>query len=670
MPLKHQAKALIQIILLMGAACLLIVGYGYLFLYEFTPENDLPPQFQSAIFYPLDKACPNMDYQLLNRDDGEGAELQKHLKACKKAQTNTEKVNTVNLPHEWKDNKKAVHYGWYSMTISSEIMLPDEPLQLQSTLWSIVIPKANMSIAVLINDTLVGWNGTFNNTSKNNNRPLRFTFPDNVLQNTSEVRVDIYLETTYAHQGFLGKVYLLPKEMTEKSFQHSHFLKVDLLTIILALQIAFGVNIFILWLQSPGYVEYAFFSLGTFLWAVSTYSYITPHILISPALQDWLFYSSTGFLSINTMYFIHRFFGEKYPRYETAVFLIGVIFSTLMLLYDDYRYLAGKAFLSFGYLIITYILFYSIYKIHRVRRIELATHIAYTGAIILSIIFATHDLGVILGLLPWSNGLYIGYASIAILLAFCWLLIRRFVLIHEELELANHSLVDLNTELNTLNKSLENRIQEQHKIINQHYAKKTDNERESLIRDIHDGVGLHLATILNELDQTEPNHSTIKRLSQDALTDLRLIVDSMGTANKDIGRILGMFRQRIAPHLKSAGLTLQWDVDILPEIQRFGAEEALHLLRICQESIANTLKYAEASCIRISAKTHNNNEILVTIEDNGKGFDPQTTPTGAGIKNLYQRAEKIAAILSINQQQAQQKSQQGTCIQLIIPIHL
>lgn len=679
MLIKQKAKVLVQIILLTSAACLLIIGYSYLFFHEFTPENDISPQFRSAIFYPLATPCPNMNYQELNSDDSEGTELQKHLIECKQNKiNNTSHAHSVHLPHEWKDNKKPTHYGWYSMTVSANISLPDEPLQLQSTLWSMVIPKANMSIAVLINDTLVGWNGTFNNTSKNNNRPLRFSFPDSTLQHiaktpeaqeTQEIRVDIYLESTRPHQGFLGEIYLLPKEMTEKSFQHSHFLKVDLLTIILALQIAFGINIFILWLQSTVDIEYGFFSLGTFLWAVSSYSYSTPHILISPTIQDWLFYTSTGFLSINTMYFIHRLFGEKYTRYESVVLMIGIALSATMLLYDEYLYYAGKVLLTFGYLLGAYILFYSIYKIHRVRRIELATHITYTGALILSLIFATHDLGAVLGLLPWSNGMYIGYASIAIILAFSWLLIRRFVLTREELALANRSLIDLNTELNTLNKSLEKRIQEQCKILDQHYVKKTDNERESLVRDMHDGVGLYLATILNELDQKEPDHSTIKRLSQDALTDLRLIVDSMGTANNDIGRILGMFRQRIAPHLEHAGIELQWEVDILPEIQRFGSEEALHLLRICQEALANILKYAEASRIRISAKAHDNNTIIVIIQDNGNGFDTQTAHKGAGLKNLSQRVDKIGAILTIHSQQKQStQTKSGTKIQLIIPI--
>lgn len=681
MPIRHKAKALVQIILLTFAACLLIIGYSYLFFHEFTPDNDISPQFRSAIFYPLDTPCPQMNYRELNSDESEGTELQKHLLECKQNRINhtdtSSHVSSVHLPHEWKDNKKPTHYGWYSMTVSANISLPDEPLQLQSTLWSMVIPKANMSIAVLINDTLVGWNGTFNDTSKNNHRPLRFSFPDSVLnQNTKtqeaqEIRVDIYLESTRPYQGFLGEIYLLPQEMTEASFQHTHFLKVDLLTIILALQIAFGINIFILWLQSSADIEYGFFSLGTFLWAVSSYSYSTPHILISPTVQDWLFYTSTGFLSINTMYFIHRLFGEKYTRYESAVLLIGVTLSAIMLFYDDYLYIAGKALLTFGYLLGAYILFYSIYKIHRVRRIELATHITYTAALILSLIFATHDLGAILGFLPWSNGMYIGYASIAIILAFSWLLIRRFVLTREELALANRSLIDLNTELNTLNKSLEKRIQEQCKIIDQRYVRKTDNERESLVRDMHDGVGLYLATILNELEQKEPDHSALKRLAQDSLTDLRLIVDSMGTANNDIGRILGMFRQRIAPHLDNAGIELKWDVDILPEIQRFGSEEALHLLRICQEAFANTLKYADASCVCIRAKEHHSHAIMVTIEDNGQGFDAHSPYKGAGIKNLYQRVAKIGATLTIHSQPAQPTSNanSGTTLQLVIPIY-
>ena len=63
----------------------------------------------------------------------------------------------------------------------------------------------------------------------------------------------------------------------------------------------------------------------------------------------------------------------------------------------------------------------------------------------------------------------------------------------------------------------------------------------------------------------------------------------------------------------------------------------VNLFRIIQEQLNNIAKYAAASqvWIHIDAKK----SLLVTVRDDGKGFDPSVKPKGIGLMNIRNRAE-------------------------------
>jgi signal transduction histidine kinase len=77
--------------------------------------------------------------------------------------------------------------------------------------------------------------------------------------------------------------------------------------------------------------------------------------------------------------------------------------------------------------------------------------------------------------------------------------------------------------------------------------------------------------------------------------------------------------------------------------------EAIHLFRICQEGITNSLKYANAATmnINISAK---NSKYNITISDDGIGFEPGITKTTVhyGLENMKFRSAEIGCDFIIN----------------------
>lgn len=79
-----------------------------------------------------------------------------------------------------------------------------------------------------------------------------------------------------------------------------------------------------------------------------------------------------------------------------------------------------------------------------------------------------------------------------------------------------------------------------------------------------------------------------------------------------------------------------------------GPSEALNLFRICQEAIANALKHAECSELRITI-AGSLSAYKIAVADNGKGFDQNAVNADLqnGLENMRFRAGEIGAELTI-----------------------
>ncbi len=66
----------------------------------------------------------------------------------------------------------------------------------------------------------------------------------------------------------------------------------------------------------------------------------------------------------------------------------------------------------------------------------------------------------------------------------------------------------------------------------------------------------------------------------------------------------------------------------------------INLYRILQESLQNCVKHAAATTVYISFETNEKN-MVISIQDNGRGFDTSKGKAGIGHKNIKSRIEKI-----------------------------
>lgn len=84
-----------------------------------------------------------------------------------------------------------------------------------------------------------------------------------------------------------------------------------------------------------------------------------------------------------------------------------------------------------------------------------------------------------------------------------------------------------------------------------------------------------------------------------------------------------------------------FSLDAQDDLTRLNKDLALSIYRIVQEASSNVLKHAQATQVKIRLslqKQESGNERLhLSIQDNGKGFDPTQTATGLGITGMRER---------------------------------
>ncbi|WP_407919343.1 sensor histidine kinase [Croceicoccus estronivorus] len=178
-------------------------------------------------------------------------------------------------------------------------------------------------------------------------------------------------------------------------------------------------------------------------------------------------------------------------------------------------------------------------------------------------------------------------------------------------------------------------------------AEAVERERSRLMRDLHDGLGGDLASMLALADAPEPRTKEIVSHARAALADMRLIISSLEDFGGDLALALGAWRERTEPQLRAAGIKLVWGMRDLPPIIGLGPAHVLDVLRILQEAVTNVIKHADATQITLEM-LEQGDAIGVAIRDNGRAFDPK--PGGNGMRNMRMRAQRLNAFLSIGRE--------------------
>lgn len=174
-------------------------------------------------------------------------------------------------------------------------------------------------------------------------------------------------------------------------------------------------------------------------------------------------------------------------------------------------------------------------------------------------------------------------------------------------------------------------------------------ERQRFTRDIHDGLGGQLLSLLVQVRSGRLNKSRMLEEIQSSLNDLRLIVDSIDHMGDDLVAVLSAFHVRAEAQLVSAGLTFDWKQPEVINGEIRGSGSTLNLYRMIQESLTNAIRHAKAQYVSVRIEERQTQgELVIHIEDDGIGIPAERLDTpGKGIRNLRRRAEMLNGSVSL-----------------------
>jgi two-component system NarL family sensor kinase len=184
-------------------------------------------------------------------------------------------------------------------------------------------------------------------------------------------------------------------------------------------------------------------------------------------------------------------------------------------------------------------------------------------------------------------------------------------------------------------------------------VKAQEKERSKVSRELHDNVNQVLTTVKlyielcvsGDIDSKEilPKCASLLNETIVEIRDLSttLSVPSLG----DIG-----LNETLRELCDSVEVTkkLKINLDISKaECNQIDSDLHLAVYRIAQEQLTNILKHAEANevLMRLEVKR---SVLRLTIADDGKGFDIQSTKKGIGLKNMKTRAQILNGFVKIN----------------------
>ena len=178
--------------------------------------------------------------------------------------------------------------------------------------------------------------------------------------------------------------------------------------------------------------------------------------------------------------------------------------------------------------------------------------------------------------------------------------------------------------------------------------KATNDERQRIVQEMHDGLGSQLITSLAMSERGGLSSVQVTDLLRDCIDDLRLSIDAMSDGSENFSVAISNLRFRTAPRLKAAGIALNWDTSKLLDNTILQVTKTLPLLRILQEALTNALKHAETQRIDVLISS-DGRKLIMQITDNGRGFDERVVRYGKGISGMQKRARAAGAHFSIEQ---------------------
>jgi two-component system sensor histidine kinase UhpB len=199
-------------------------------------------------------------------------------------------------------------------------------------------------------------------------------------------------------------------------------------------------------------------------------------------------------------------------------------------------------------------------------------------------------------------------------------------------------------------------------------------ERLRISRELHDDIGSTLGSIAVYSDvaknRSVKNENPVEVLSKigtasrDLIEKMSDIVWSLNPDNETFEQLQIRMQGFAAMILTPRGIAIEFKTGDELKTLQLSNEQRKNIFLIYKEALHNIVKYADCKNVFISLTKPGSN-LLLTVKDNGKGFDQENIAAynGHGLKNMKARSDEINGVLSLISQ-----INEGTTIELSLTL--
>lgn len=159
-------------------------------------------------------------------------------------------------------------------------------------------------------------------------------------------------------------------------------------------------------------------------------------------------------------------------------------------------------------------------------------------------------------------------------------------------------------------------------------------ERTRIAQDLHDDIGARLLTLMYQAPNTD-----IEDYIRHTLQDLKTLTRGLATQHHRLSDAAGEWKVDISQRLALAHCDLHWQLDYDQDIKLTMVQWS-SMTRILRELVSNAIAHARASRVVVSI-TLLDDQLSLSVSDNGDGSAPETWPHGLGLGGVRKRVKQL-----------------------------
>lgn len=567
-----------------------------------------------------------------------GYQISKNTRKDQQNQPDSHWLPVAQLPDYWNTRWKNFEASaWYKIHLNYNCPHPTQQAM------TLLIENINMAGTLYWNGEKLWESDSLQAPlSRHLHQPLKWVIPASSLKQGENILL-IHVLGVPTQKSGLGKIYFGQNKPIAKIFDNIYLEKRFLPIFNLTVNLIIALFCLMVWCFNPKDFTFLWFAFTCLAWSLYSLMVMTtqPWPLFSnlffDQLQLFIFCAYTFFGCVSVWHFA----GKRFPRIEKLILTIYIT-SALIILSLAEPYQPQAQFALFVTAVIIFILKaasypFVVYKTkHKEAYLVLVNQMIFLPIAINDAIYMMTHKGHILS--PYTapiTSIFIGFI-LALRLA------KKSKRIQEFNKTLEQSVIKAKEELT-------NSLNTQHQLAMENVKLQ---QRIQLSHDLHDGLGGSIVRSMALLDHNNVDQNQMKSILKILRSDLRQVIDSGSGLDTKIPENpilwIAPLRRRFINVFEDLDIESHWEIP-----QHWLIEPpplyCLTLARVAEEALTNIIKHSHASHVNISFVQDWTHNLILTIQDNGVGFDNhQVQPhLHVGLHSMQMRLKRLGGLFEI-----------------------